>query len=204
MPARHTDDNDACRGCICPLALVFSPLRSALERAGVRYAIGGSWASTAFGEPRFTNGVDILADFNAESLDRFLGCLPSTFYSDPQEALNAIHLGRPFNVIHMPMAFKFDFFPATAFPLGIEELDRAVFLAGSGLSEAPVPFVTPEDILLAKLHWFTAGREVSDVQWRDIQGIVRGCGANLDRGYLERSAAKLGILDLLARALSDA
>jgi hypothetical protein len=141
---------------------------------------------------------------NPESLDRFLGCLPSTFYSDPQEALNAIHLGRPFNVIHMPMAFKFDFFPATAFPLGIEELDRAVFLAGSGLSEAPVPFVTPEDILLAKLHWFTAGREVSGVQWCDIQGIVRGCGANLDRGYLERSAAKLGILDLLARALSDA
>jgi hypothetical protein len=33
----------------------FSPLRSALEGAGIRYAIGGSWASAAFGEPRFTN-----------------------------------------------------------------------------------------------------------------------------------------------------
>jgi hypothetical protein len=182
----------------------FAPLRAALERAGVRYAIGGSWASTAFGEPRFTNDVDILADFNPETLDRFLGCLPSTFYVDPQEALKAIHLGRPFNVIHMPMAFKFDFFAAAAFPLGMEELDRAVFLAGSGLSEAPVPFVTAEDILLAKLHWFTTGGEVSGVQWRDIQGIVRGCGANLDRGYLERSAARLGVLDLLARALSEA
>ena len=27
--------------------------RAALERAGIRYAIGGSWASTAFGEPPF-------------------------------------------------------------------------------------------------------------------------------------------------------
>jgi hypothetical protein len=181
----------------------FGPLRSALERAGVRYAIGGSWASTAFGEPRFTNDVDILADFTQESLDRFLGSLPGTFFADPEEALKAIRLGRPFNVIHMPMAFKFDFFSAAAFPLGIEELDRAVFLAGTGLSEAPVPFVTPEDILLAKLHWFKAGGEVSGVQWRDIQGIVRACGVNLDRAYLERSAAKLGILALLDRALSD-
>jgi len=41
----------------------FAPLRSALERAGLRYAVGGSWASTAFGEPRFTNDIDIVADF---------------------------------------------------------------------------------------------------------------------------------------------
>src|SRR5262249_18449104 len=29
------------------------PLRSALEQAGIRYAVGDSWASTAFREPRF-------------------------------------------------------------------------------------------------------------------------------------------------------
>jgi hypothetical protein len=37
----------------------FEPLRNALERAGVRFAVGGSWASTAHGEARFTNDVDI-------------------------------------------------------------------------------------------------------------------------------------------------
>ncbi len=101
------------------------------------------------------------------------------------------------------MAFKFDFFPADAFPLGSEELDRAVFLAGTGLSEAPAPFVTPEDILLAKLHWFRAGGEVSGVQWRDIQGIVRACGAILDHRYLEQGAEKLGILALLEGAMRE-
>jgi hypothetical protein len=181
----------------------FAPVRAALEGSGVRYAIGGSWASTAFGEPRFTHDVDILADFTPENLDRFLGSLPETFFADPEEARKAIRLGRPFNVIYMPTAFKFDFFPARAFPLGIDELDRAVLLAGSGLSEAPAPFVTPEDILLAKLHWFKAGAEVSEVQWRDIQGIVRSGGAALDRKYLEQSAAKLGILALLEKALSE-
>jgi hypothetical protein len=180
----------------------FAPLRSALERAGVRYAIGGSWASTAFGEPRFTNDVDILADFTPENLDQFLGNLPETFFADPREARNAIRLGRPFNVIYMPMAFKFDFFPARAFPLGIQELDRAVFLASSGLSEALAPFVTPEDILLAKLHWFRLGGEVSEVQWRDIQGIARSRAPTLDRKYLEQNAAKLGVFALLEKALS--
>jgi hypothetical protein len=50
----------------------FGPLRIALERAGVRFAVGGSWASTAYGEARFTNDVDIVADFTAESLERFM------------------------------------------------------------------------------------------------------------------------------------
>ena len=166
-PAKHTVDDDA------PAAEAFAPLHAALDRAGVRYAIGGSWASTAFGEPRLTNGVDIVADFTPESLGRFLGSLPETFYADPEQARAALGLGRPFNVIYMPTAFKFDFFSARAFPLGVQELDRAVYLPGNGLSDAPAPFVTPEDILLAKLHWFREGGEVSNVQWRDIQGIVR-------------------------------
>jgi hypothetical protein len=185
-----------------PASDVFALLRGALEAAGVRYAIGGAWASTAFGEPRFTNDVDILADFTADNVARFLAGLPETFFADPEEIRRSIRVGRPFNVIYMPMAFKFDFFPASAFPLGIEELDRAVWMPGSGLSKDPAPFVTPEDILLAKLHWFRLGGESSEVQWRDIQGIVRNRGDRLDRQYLTRGAEKLGIVALLKRALT--
>jgi hypothetical protein len=60
----------------------FAPLRTALEGAQVRYAIGGSWASTAFGEPRFTNDVDIVADFNRENLERLLALLAAAFFAD--------------------------------------------------------------------------------------------------------------------------
>jgi hypothetical protein len=182
----------------------FDLLRSAMERAEVRYAVGGSWASTAFGEPRFTNDVDILADFTPEKLGDFLRNLPRTFYVDAEEALTAIRRGRPFNVIHIPTVLKFDFFPAAAFPIGAEELDRAVSLEDTGLSKGPARFVTPEDILLAKLHWFRSGGEISETQWRDIRGVVRGCATALDHTYLERSAAKLGVRDLLERAFSGA
>jgi hypothetical protein len=183
------------------LADAFEPLRIALEQAAIRFAIGGSWASTAFGEARFTNDVDILADLTKENLERFIANLPDTFYLDPEDALTALGRGRPFNVIHMPTSFKFDLFPAAAFPLGIQELDRAIPLPASGLSQAPVPFVTPEDILLAKLHWFRLGGEISETQWRDIQGIVRASAATLDREYLQNGAAKLGVSDLLEKAL---
>jgi hypothetical protein len=181
----------------------FEPLRSALELAGIRYAVGGSWASTAFGEPRFTNDVDILADFTPENFHLFLRHLPKQFYVDPEEAMRAIADGRPFNLIHIPSVLKFDFFPSHAFPLGAEELDRAISLAGTGLSESPARFVTPEDILLAKLYWFRSGGEVSEVQWRDIQGVVRGCVTALDRQYLEQGARKLEVQDLLRKALSN-
>ncbi len=59
----------------------FALLRAALDTAGIRFAVGGSWASAAFGEPRFTRDVDILAEFTAESLDVFLCALPESFLS---------------------------------------------------------------------------------------------------------------------------
>jgi hypothetical protein len=173
------------------LADAFEPVRSALDRAAIRYAIGGSWASTAFGEPRFTNDVDILAEFTEENVKQFLANLPETFYVDAEEALSAIRRGRPFNVIHIPMAFKFDFFPASAFAIGLEELDRVIYLPNTGLSKAPAPFVTPEDILLAKLSWFRSGGEVSEVQWRDLKGIIAACETKLDRIYLTKGAVTL-------------
>ncbi|MGH9656227.1 MAG: hypothetical protein ACRD6B_22515 [Bryobacteraceae bacterium] len=153
----------------------FEPLRFALERAGIRYAIGGSWASTAFGEPRFTNDIDILGEFTEKNLEPFLETLPDTFYVDREEALTAIRHGRSFNAIYMPMAFKFDFFPAAAFALGHEELDRAIYLTDTGLTNAPAPFVTPEDILLAKLFWFRLGGETSEggATYKASLGVVR-------------------------------
>lgn len=103
----------------------------------------------------------------------------------------------------MPTAFKFDLFPASAFPLGIQELDRAISLTATGLSEASTPFVTREDILLAKLHWFRLGGEVSEMQWRDLQGLVRTRSNALDLEYLRDNAAKLNVADLLERLFAE-
>ena len=69
------------------------------------------------------------------------------------------------------------------------------------LGQEPVPFVSPEDILLAKLDGFRQGGEVSERQWRDIEGIVRTRFAKLDQSYLARGAERLGVTGLLERAM---
>jgi len=55
---------------------------------------------------------------------------------------------------------------------------------------------SPEDTVLTKLEWYRMGGEVSDRQWRDVQG------ERLDLLYLRQWAAALGVADLLERALT--
>ena len=78
----------------------------------------------------------------------------------------------------------------------MQELDRGLFLAGTGLSKAPTPFVATEDILLTKLLWFRRGGLVSEPQGRDSLRIIRACGAGPDP---EESG-----VSLLEKALSAA
>jgi hypothetical protein len=63
---------------------------------------------------------------------------------------------------------------------------------------------TPEDTVLHKLEWYRAGGDVSDRQWADIVGVLTVQGDALDREYLDRWAAVLGVTDLLARAWREA
>jgi hypothetical protein len=50
-------------------------VRMALDAAGVRFAIGGSWASTSYGEPRLASNIDLVAGFTELSLGQFVELL---------------------------------------------------------------------------------------------------------------------------------
>jgi hypothetical protein len=62
---------------------------------------------------------------------------------------------------------------------------------------------TAEDIVLRKLAWFRSGGEVSSSQWRDVLGVIAVSGADFDEEYLATWAGRLGVSDLLEKALAE-
>ena len=63
---------------------------------------------------------------------------------------------------------------------------------------------SPEDTVLRKLSWYREGGEVSTKQWRDVVEVLRVTGSGINRSYVDQWAPRLGVADLLARAIEEA
>ncbi|MGE3176446.1 MAG: hypothetical protein AB7O32_03165 [Vicinamibacterales bacterium] len=163
--------------------------------------IGGSLAASFAGEPRSTIDIDVVAALEEHQIDALVSELEDDFYVDPASLHRAVRAAGSANLIHQPTQLKVDIFIAGGTPLDRQQIARRIQVR---LGERTLHVHPPEDILLQKLRWFRAGGEVSDRQWRDIVGIVRTQGSNLDRAYLVASAPILEVEDLLARALGQA
>ncbi len=173
-------------------------LAAKLTDAQVPYMVVGSFASSFHGVPRSSRDLDLVIDPRRDSLNRFLDGLPTDeYYADRDTALEALDRRSQFNVIDMATAWKADLMIRRARPFSIEEMRRRV---NGELSGARVFIASPEDTLISKLEWVKAG--AGDLQLRDAAGIVEVHGDRLDRRYIERWVADLGLEDLWARLLS--
>jgi len=61
-----------------------------------------------------------------------------------------------------------------------------------------------EDIILNKLDRYRIGGKVSERQWSDVVGVLKVQDKALDREYLRRWAAELGLTALLEQICRDA
>ena len=175
---------------------------SILEELAVPYFIGGSLATAVHGVARSTMDVDIVADLKLEQVDRFVASLSGEFYIDDEVVRDAIRRQRSFNAIHLATMFKVDVFVRSQQPFDRSQYRRRVF---SSLTVEPghnAYVASPEDNILAKLDWYRKGGEVSDRQWRDITNVISIQGDRLDFEYLRFWATRLGVTDLLERALN--
>ncbi len=184
-----------------PLSQVLAEITAALDRAKIRYAVGGSVASGARGVWRSTLDVDLVAAIRPAQTNDLVAALGPSWYADPEMIRDAIQAGRPFNVIHKGLAHKVDVFPATD-DFHLAQLERATTIP-LGAAEVPCSVTSAEDILLAKLRWYRDGGEVSDRQWNDIVGLIT-TSRSLDDAYLQLWSARLRVSDLLEKAKADA
>jgi hypothetical protein len=176
----------------------------ALEACGVRYAVGGSIASAISGEPRSTLDVDIVVALTEVHVDRFVELLGDEFHADPIALRAAIRERSSTNLIHIGSSTKVDLFISGSSPLDDLQIERRMRVRVASDPDRYLYVCTAEDILLQKLRWFRMGNEISDRQWRDILGIVLVQSESLDSAYLLTGARRLGVVDLLERARSEA
>lgn len=182
---------------------VVQRLISVLDALHIPYAIGGSVASSAYGAMRFTEDADIAVQGFSSVANEFFDGIKAEFYVSEQAMRHALAAHCSFNVIHFETSFKIDIFVQG--PGEFERLllarSRRVKLTKTGLSDLRI--VSPEDIILLKLDWFRQTGGTSERQWGDVLGVLGVQGEALDHGYLAAWAKKLGVEELLDRAIAE-
>ena len=168
-------------------------LVDALDSLALPYMIVGSHASIYYGEPRFTQDVDVVIGLTPSALPRFLERFPrGEFYVSEDAARDALASHGQFNIIHGASGVKIDVF------IGKDtDDDRLRFERRQRLPLVPgreAYFARPEDVILYKLLYFTEGG--SDRHLRDIAGMVAVSGPHLDVQYVSQWARRLGVADL--------
>jgi hypothetical protein len=170
-----------------------------LEQLGVRYVITGSQATIAYGAPRFTNDIDIVADLAPAHLDAFCAAFPDAdFYLSRRAADEAVSRRGMFNIIHPASGLKIDVIIPKRTPHDELRLQRGVRVAVD--EEFKAVFTSPEDIILKKLQWHEMGG--GERHLSDIAGVVKTRGAALDRNYIEQQAPALGVIELWHNVLA--
>jgi len=179
---------------VTPEEAVLARLVLAFESLAIPYMVAGSLASSFHGRPRTTHDADIVIDPSPQGLDRLVVELAAAgFYLDPGRARDALARRRQFNAIEMETACKVDLILRKDRPFSRQEFGRrqpAELGAGTRVALA-----TAEDTILSKLEWAKLGGG-SERQLADVRGILDVKGPALDRDYIERWAAELGVLDL--------
>lgn len=169
-----------------------------LERAGIRYFVGGSVASSIHGIPRFTQDLDVVVDLSETQIPALLAAAGPDFDIDEESLREEARRRGSWNIFHVPSALKIDLFFLKGDPFSASQLARRVALEiAPGKS---VYFASAEDTVLRKLLWHRESNGALSNQVQDVVSIMKMQRDRLDASYLDHWAPRLGITDLLERA----
>jgi hypothetical protein len=185
-----------------PLALA-RHMAVLLDDLRVRYALGGSMASSLLGEPRSTVDIDIAVRLDGDKAESLLERVGTEFYVPMESARKAIRARTSFNLVDTANALKVDLFVLGDGLLDRMQIERRVRIEIPG-APGGIWVTSAEDQVLRKLDWFRQGGGASDRQWRDVVGILRVHGDSMDLGYLRASAETIGLSDDLDEAVTQA
>ncbi len=175
------------------------------ESEGIHYRVVGSMASMAYGEPRFTNDVDIVAELTMDKVPALCKAFAAPdYYVSEQAVRDAVKRRFQFNIIHPASGLKVDVIVPAITEFTQSEKTRIKRITSEG--EYSVWFASPEDVLLNKLVYFKLGGGESQKHLRDIGGMLKLLGDKLDSHYVTHWAKELNVLsewELVLRRLKE-
>ena len=163
------------------------------EKLRIPYFLTGAIASIAYGEPRFTNDIDVVVDMKLAHIDVFKSYFPEDeFYLDLDSMREAINRHYQFNIIHPASGLKVDVFMTKE-----DDFDRSRFtrIKKLYLSETDsANFASPEDVIIKKLEYFKQGR--SEKHLRDITSMLKISPELIDCAYITSWAKRLTVNEI--------
>ncbi len=164
-------------------------LVTVLEELDLPYALVGSIASMAYGEPRATLDIDVVVRLEPTDAVRLETRFPrDEFYLDVEAVREAIRERSQFNIIHPSSGLKIDVFVEGDEVERIQIEDRRRLPALPGLAAS---FSPPEELILKKLLYYRDGG--SEKHLRDIKAMLEISGTEIDVDRVARGAEALGI-----------
>lgn len=163
---------------------------SVFDRLTVQYFVTGSVAAMSYGEPRFTNDVDIVADLHEAEIDEFCQSFPAPeYYLSIDAVREAVRHRRQFNLVNITGGVKADVILPKNTEFDRSRMSRRKMLPVGATGEAL--FASPEDVILKKLQYYQDGN--SEKHLRDIASILKTCGFPIDWEYIEEWVPNLGV-----------
>ena len=176
---------------------------SALDRLGIEYLVGGSFASSIHGEARPTADIDFAVRMTGLHVVDFIDAFSRDFYLPEDTVRRVAESHGSFNLIHLKSLEKVDIFVMEDSSFTRSQISRRLPVRIGTDDSAQIFVASPEDTVLQKLRWYRSGGEISDRQWRDVLGVLKLQAQRLDLDYLRRYAIELGVPDLIERALRE-
>ena len=168
---------------------------SALAALRIPFHVTGGLASSYYGEPRFTQDIDLVVKLDASQGESLTERLHTEFLVEPDVLQDAVRRGRMFQALHRTTFVKVDFHVGERIEGELERSRvRSVF---EGLS---VPIVAKEDAILSKLVWILEG---SGKSRQDVLGMLLD-PEPVDIDFVRRRATDLGCAKILAELEREA
>lgn len=173
-----------------------------LESQNIRYAIGGSVASSAYGKYRLTNDVDISVVLEKEQFEPLVKAIEALgYYVTWDSILDAMIWHTPFNVIDAKSNLKVDFFLVEPTPLEQSILARARRVMLDESNQTSAMLYSPEDVIIYKLKYFKEGQMPKHPS--DILAMLEAREDKLDLDYIAAWAEQSGTLEIWNEILEE-